>query len=310
MTITYLMDNSELSIERLLDHITPEILGIFNIDSEFLNPDKNNFIRSHGNFMANFLPQVYPYLPSKPIIKILTEIREENSDQPSDTFGSIGDAIFNIVKCNKKVCHYWHNKFPELTITNNKVKCHLNKIGDTLEAIVIDDITKIKNIKIVIEDSSGVVYDSLNKLDYTKTKEYRIHYPSTESTSKDIKEYDMRGTVKGLLISDYNIPLISTTFHKMYMELEFEQNYVLAKDELMFVYTIINKNYFEILRSMYYELDMQPGRFIIFGSGMCAEHFTGNYDMTKQYQDGTLDPTRKELFDLAHKESARRKTLT
>ena len=94
----------------------------------------------------------------------------------------------------------------------------------------------------------------------------------------------------------------------MYMDIEFEDNYVADNIELILIYAILNDNYFRMLENTSFELDMQPGKFIIFCGGMFAEHFTrDDGDLAERYYTGTLSDKYKKLFDEAHVEAEQRK---
>lgn len=165
---------------------------------------------------------------------------------------------------------------------------------DTIESIVTEDVLKIKNIKIMM-DQYCVLFDSFNNLDYTQIKEYTKH--------------NTNEIIKGLLLSNYNIPTISIQYNEIIIEIEFVDDYIVT-NEIGIIYTLLDKNTFDILRCVSYELDTQPGKFIIFSQGMFGEHFThDNGNLSKKYQNGKLGDKRKKLFDSAHDEANRRKTL-
>jgi len=279
------------SIESILDNVTPEILGLFN-DDKFLMPCEFN----ERPFELNrIVSQIYNYLPSKPIIEILHEIR---LNENPIVYESVEVGLSNMIQNGDKIARVLE-KINESTVKNfrkskNKIKFSLLQKFDTIESIVFEDIFKIKNIKIMM-DRYCVLSDSFNNLDYTQIKEYMKH--------------NTNEIIKGLLLSNYNIPTISIQYSEIIIEIEFVDDYII-NDEICIIHTLLDTNTYDILKCVSYELDTQPGKFVIFSQGMFGEHFTSdNGNLSKKYQNGKLDDKKKKLFDSAHNEANRRKTL-
>ncbi|QKF93717.1 hypothetical protein QKU48_gp0259 [Fadolivirus algeromassiliense] len=288
------MDLDSISIESLLDNITPEILGLFP-DDRFLTP--NNFqdmnYPIHNDF-ERIVYSIYNYLPARSIIEILHEIRENKNCM---VYESDVDALRGMLS-NKLKLSYLLEKINmnDCKYTDNKVSFKLRMKGDTIESLIFDDLDKIKNIRITSGEGT-VLFDSLDRLDHTQMKDYTFH--------------NKGNIMKGLLISDYNIPIISIHFDEIIMEIEFIDEYVHDDKTISIIYTMLDRITYGILGHITYELDMQPGRFVIYSNGMAGEHFLhDDGDLSEKYQNGNLDIKRKELFDLAHKEADRRKNLS
>ena len=344
----------DISLESILDTTTPEILGLFD-DNRLLMP--HNGPNTHG--IEKIIELIYSYLPKKPIIEILHEIRE---NQNTIIYKSREDALMNMMLNNSKIAYIlekidemefrpafakfecsrakihsnivsildsqiehlsheesesesnsesdsnngeickkcdvddkydkYNNRNDESKQSTNMVSFKLKKDGETIESLVIDDFSKIKNIKIM-SDPHCVLFDSADNLDYTQTKKYLIHGANE---------------IEGLLISNYNIPMMSILYDEVYMEIDFDDDYEV--DEIGIIYTILDKKILNALEYITYELDTQPGRFLVFGGGMMGEHFTrDNGDLAKKYVDKKLNKKMQTLFDSAHLEANKRKTL-
>ncbi len=271
----------------MFDNVPPEILST--LDIEYLDPDNND-----GKSGKKIIPQLSSYLQQdKSIIQILTESRE-NKD--NNVYESIDNAIINMYESNNDTFRVLYRSV--VTKSENKSIIEVRQFGDTIESIIINDLTKINNVKIY-SDNNTVIYDSFCDIDYSRTKEYKIHSDDNKSEIK-----------VGLLLSNYNIPIISMIYNKIFMEIEFGDEYESEDTELLLVYACLNIMDRKLLSCIQYELDMQPGKFIIFDGGLFVEHFTHDMgDLSKQYQAGTIRTELKKIFDAAHKEALRRKEL-
>jgi len=254
----------------MLDNITPETLSM--LDNEYLNSDNS------GTFHKKIMSQLYSESQSKSIIQILDELRYNGNN---DVYESI----------NEHSCRIYDR--PLFTKNNNKITLQFTQVG-TIESVIVADPNKITRIKIY-SDANIVLFDSFDKIDLTKTAKYKI-YQENESQIRT-----------GLLLSNYNIPF-SVNYYKIYMDIEFDDAYVLDNIDLMIIYAILNDNHFNLLQNTAFELDTQPGKFIIFHGGMFGEHFTrDDGDLAEKYYAGTLSDKYKKLFDEAHAEAEERK---
>lgn len=100
------------------------------------------------------------------------------------------------------------------------------------------------------------------------------------------------------------------------MEIEFYENYDNGDEDIQLVYVMLDGNIRTKL-TIDYELDMQLGRFVIFGGGCALERFSStdkadedNDDIASKYVNGRLDENKKKLFDMAHKEALFRKNVS
>lgn len=294
-----------MSFEKLLDKITPEILGVLDIRDMTISPDAlmlPHQIQINDFYYGNIIAQLYQYLPEKSIIQILNNIRIGND---SNAFKDYEDALAYMIN-NEKGLSYLIDIVHVHDINRicpTKIKFEINRGGELLESIVINDYSKIKNLTITV-DNNTVIFDSKHiSIGPETIKKYNIYDKYNGSIIK---------TVDGLLLSNYAIPLLSTIFQKTIITIEFYEEYN-DQDEIELMFILINNESRHLLHNAYYELDMQSGKFLIFGGGMIAEHIIADYgdgkDMTTKYLDGTLNEHTKLLFDEAHKEADRRKSL-
>lgn len=284
------MNLSISSIESMFDSVSPEILG--SLDGNILSPDNDNNLN-----LNNIIKNLYDYLPDKSIIEILNDIRENKNAIIYESFES---ALTNMIQNKEKITYISENKNNEIKYLNdNTIIFPLKHLGETIESLVISDLTKIKNIRIYEKHTCNYIFNSLDRLDYTQTKEYKLH--------------NANKTINGLLISNYNIPMISVHYQELNMELEFIDNYIVDRninEEIIIIHTLLDNNFYGMFNWINYELDTQPGRFVVFMGGMTGEHYShDNGDLSDAYQSGKLDKKKKKLFDLAHIEANRRKNL-
>lgn len=108
------MNSMKGSIESILDNVTPEILGLFN-DDKFLMPCEF----SERPFELNrIVSQIYNYLPSKPIIEILHEIR---LNENPIVYESVEVGLSNMIQNGDKIACVLE-KIDEVSVKNLKKK--------------------------------------------------------------------------------------------------------------------------------------------------------------------------------------------
>lgn len=289
----YQFNFNDIKLDKIFDSATPEILGSIYPNNKLINPDNED------NNCDYLIKQLYSYAPSKSIIQILYEIRETKFN---DVFSN-QDGPIDLITHNKNFTHcyqtIYQNKNEYEIIEDNKIKFELTQGHNIVEAIIVDDIKSIKSIKICNPENHCILFYS-DKLDYNKKKEYIIH-ENYFSDKNIIKK-------EGILISDFNIPIMATIYQKIFMEIELSD---MDFKEIKIINILCNLHLINLFQNQMFELDIQQGKFIIFGNGISIEHFTNddNIPISTKYQKGILNPKLTKLFDNAHKESLNRRNL-
>ena len=248
-----------------LKDITPEMVGMATNDISLVTPD--------NNFDTNgLIYELNNYMFSEPIIKILHNIRTSKNKK---IFTNLDSAIEYVD--HETTYLYKTIEKHNMTKTCQKIKFKIPRYGDLIESIVVGH---YKSIKIFTQDNMCVLFHSC-------TTGEKQQYELYDSTTQQI--------IEGFLLGDHNIPLGSVIFNELLVEIEFED---ILDDNIGLIYVMCQNNLRILLATTLFELDMQKDKFIIFGNGNMADHFT-------DIKSSRLN----KIFDQAHLESKKRKQL-
>lgn len=206
------------------------------------------------------------------IIDTISKINDNNNDNDECIIYLLSKLRENNIVYNEIVQRLFISDFLGIfTLPINTDRFTIQRHSDTLNSIEYDE--NIKSIKLYINNEL-IYYQQINDMEI---KEYAL---SNEEET----------TIKAILISFNDIPLISCCFHEVEMEIEyFKPN---LKNSIRIIGGYLHNKKRNILSKTNYDLDLQNGVFVRFQRGI-----------------GTQINIAKNLINEAHKESIRRKKL-